>query len=300
MRRRRGFTLVELLLALAIFGVLALFVFGVVRAVLGLWETGERRGRGDLEFAAALNRLRSDLQALHAGPSGWLVLDDYEAAPASSSEPAWRLPRLRFLARGEALPGDDPDGHAGVEVAWLLVPESPADSRLTRLLRLSLLQNPDRSLAEDRVLATLVREGAGLTVLDGVAWLRWEVVDEAGARQPAARIEARQPFGFPAAVELSLERVSAGARATPLRLDEDLGEAPGRVLLRGAAPLVVAETALIEREWVAVSGRFPQLTAVERGLRGSAAAAHPRGATVWLAERFSGRCALSAAGRRLP
>ncbi|HBF22436.1 MAG TPA: hypothetical protein DDW23_01355, partial [Planctomycetes bacterium] len=38
----------EVLLALALFAMLALFVAGTVRSVLGIWQQGERRGRGDL------------------------------------------------------------------------------------------------------------------------------------------------------------------------------------------------------------------------------------------------------------
>lgn len=298
--KRSGFTLVETLLALAIFAVMVLFVFGVVRSVLGLWETGERRGRGDLEFSSALSRLRADLQAMHAGPRGWLELDSYAAAPATSTEPAWMLPRLRFLARGDALPGDDPDGRSAIEIAWLLVPEGGNGGRLCRLVRVAQLENPERSLADGRTLERIVREGGGITVLDGVAWARLEAVEADGTRRASASVAAHQPFDFPRELYLELERVSGNLRKTPPLLDEDCSADPGRLLLRGSAPLSLPEYALVEREWMRVSGRFPQLQSVERGVRDTADARHARGSVVWLPEPYSGLCALSGDGRRLP
>jgi hypothetical protein len=113
------------MLALVLFSMLSLFVFSIVNSVLGLWQTGERRGSGDLSFAAAVERLRSDLHALHTGPRGWMIVDDYEARASEGDQPPWRLPRLRFLAHGGSLPADDPSGRNAVEVAWLLVPTDP-------------------------------------------------------------------------------------------------------------------------------------------------------------------------------
>lgn len=299
--KRRGFTLVEVLLALAIFAALSLFVFGVVRAVLGLWQSGERRGRGDLEFAAALGRLRSDLGALHTGSRGWLELDWYEAAPAVGAEPAWRLPRLRFLARGDALPGDDGSGRAAVEVAWLLVPDALAPGgRLARLVRLAQVESPSLSLADDGDLAGQLRAGRGDTVLDGIARAEFRLLEADGSVRSEASIAPRQPYGFPPELELRLERVAGDLRQLPPRLDEDLGDGSTRLVLRGSAPARLAEYALIEREWLRVGGQFPLLSAIERGARDSLPSAHPRGAPVWLPEGFSGRAALSAGGRRLP
>ena len=75
MSNRRGMTLLEVTLALTLFGMLAAFILGIIDSVLGLWQAGERRGRGDLVFATATERLRSDLGALHRGPDGWLVIE---------------------------------------------------------------------------------------------------------------------------------------------------------------------------------------------------------------------------------
>ena len=82
-----------MLLALALFGMLSLFVFSIINSVLGLWQTGERRGSGDLSFAAVVERLRGDLGAMHTGPRGWMILDDYEARGSEGDQPPWRLPR---------------------------------------------------------------------------------------------------------------------------------------------------------------------------------------------------------------
>lgn len=298
-RLRAGLTLVETLLALALFTLLGLYLAGIVRSALGIWESGERRGRGDLEFAAALERLRADVRALHAGPRGWLVLDRWEARAATGTDPAWWLPRLRFLARGGGLREADPEGLTGVEVEWLLLPEDAERSRLARLVRLALPESPDRSLRDDDAALDMAR-AVGLTVLDGVAWLQLDVVEASGERRDEARIEADQPYGFPVALEVALERVTASARRNPTVLDAEIGAEPTRLLLRGAAPLRAPPFALVEREWMEIRGAFPAPGAALRGVRGTIPAGHPRGAVVWLPEAYSGRCGLPAGGRRVP
>jgi prepilin-type N-terminal cleavage/methylation domain-containing protein len=166
--RRSGMTLAEVLVALLLFGILASFVVGVVNSVLNLWQAGERRGRGDLVFAAAAERLRADVLAAHTGPRGWMQLDEWQAEPEGGGHPAWRLPRLRFLADGAAFPEADASGRGAVEVAWLLVPEPDPTTRCTRLVRIVQPESAPRSLREEGWITDLARAGAGLVVLDGV------------------------------------------------------------------------------------------------------------------------------------
>ncbi|RMH04828.1 MAG: hypothetical protein D6702_02170 [Planctomycetota bacterium] len=295
-------TLLEVVLALALMVLLGSFVVGVLRSVLGIWQASERRGRGDLVFLATVEQFRRDLGALHTGPRGWLVLDDWRARAAGEEEPEWRLPRLRFLARGENLPLDDPGGERAVEIAWLLVPEDAAASRLCRLVRIAQPEGAGASLLERGRLEELLRQGAGLTVLDGVAWLEFAAEDPAGAaggEVRALRVEPDRPDDFPRRLSLRLERVAGRARSHPPRLDGEVSDAAGRLLLRGSAPLAAGDHLLIGREWIEVGGAFPSFTVRQRGARGSVAADHPRGAPVWLPQAWSASWRLPADGRRL-
>lgn len=300
---QRGMTLAEVLVALLLFGILASFVVGVVNSVLNLWQAGERRGRGDLAFAAAAERFRADLQAAHLGPRGWMILDDWQAAPEEDGHPAWRLPRLRFLADGAAFPEADPAARNAVEVAWLLVPEPDPTARFTRLVRI-VQREPlpgERSLREETWISGLARSGAGLVVLDGVLHAafaaRERVADEP---RTALRVEAEAPYGFPLQLEFAVERVSGGLRRKPPTLDEALPEVGGGAVLRGTPPFTMPERVLVGREWLRLAGSWPRFTAIERGVRGSRATPHERGEAVWIPELDACVAPLTASGRRLP
>jgi len=297
--RRRGFTLVELILALGLFAILALFITGILRSVVGLWQAGERRGRGDLVFAGMVEQLQADLRALHTGSEGWLVLDEWEAVPATAEHPAWRLPRLRFLARGSVL--GDPAAAAGpVEVAWLLAPEAPERSRLARLLRLAVPLDPlAGSIREEARLRALLP--AAVVVLDGVAGLELELQESDGRWQgPPLTIPPDTPLGFPARLRLRLERVGGNTRRRPPVLDADLSPTGTEVLLRGSPPLEIAGVALVDRERVGVAGTWPRLRLTARGLDGTMAAEHHRGVPFLLPEVREARLRLAWGGRRLP
>lgn len=297
--RRGGMTLIEVMLALALFGMLTLFVFSVINSVLSLWQTGERRGNGDLAFAATVEGLRRDMQALHVGSRGWLILDDWEAAPADGELPPWRLPRLRLLADGAALPADDPTGHGAVEVAWLLAPVDPLESRLSRLVRLARRENGNPEFRDDRVFQNAVRAGGGVPVLDGVVWTEFRMTRPDGTTTTAFRVPPDSPLDFPAELELVIERVSTDSQRRPLTLDSELNASSTRITVRGTAPLSTPEHLLLDREWIQVTGSFPTFTVVERGARGTAIADHPRDAVVLAPERYVARARLAAGGRRL-
>lgn len=296
---RAGMTLAEILVALLLFGILASFVVGVVNSVLSLWQAGERRGRGDLVFAGAAERFRADVQAAHVGPRGWLILDDWQAEPEAGGQPAWRLPRLRFLADGAAFPEADPEGRSAVEVAWLLVPEPDPATRFTRLVRIVQPESAGRSLREETWITDLARSGAGLVVLDGVLHAEFRARDGAETL-PALRAEAYALYDLPSALDLAVERVSGGLRRKPPLLDDALADAGGNPALRGTAPFAMPERVLIGREWLRLSGNWPRFQAVERGARGSLADAHARGEPVWIPERDACTAPLIAGGRRLP
>lgn len=299
--RERGMTLAEVLVAMVLFGILAAFVVGVVNSVLNLWQAGERRGRGDLVFAAAIERLRGDVAALHTGPRGWLELDDWVAAPEQDGNPAWRLPRLRFLADGAIARAADPSGRGAVEVAWMLVPEGAANSRLCRLVRLVQPENAPRSFREEGWITQVARSGAGLTVMDGVLQAEFRAL-ETGADEAVRglRISSYAPFGFPREIEIRVERVSGSNRRKPPTLDGDVDEEEQSFLVRGSAPFALPEYVQLGQEWLRVAGTWPRLLAPERGARGSLAAPHPRGSVLWVPEVDAASAPLPAAGRRLP
>ena len=296
--KKRGMTLVEVMLALALFAVLALFVITILRSVLGLWQAGERRGRGDLVFASAIEQMRGDFRALHHGPRGWLVLDEWEAAPAENDRPAWMLPRVRFLARGASLPSMDNQNQGAVEIAWLLVPENPAKSRLTRLLRVTLAEKASGTLRNDVRLTQAIQAGGAMVVLDGVAWLSWTADDPVKGVVTEVEIPARTPFDFPRSMTLQLDRVSGNARSRPPILDADLLARGGPMVLRGNFPLKVPDRVLVNTEWVGVSGDFPRLLVNGRGVRGALPEAHSQGEPVWIPENFLAKIPMPSRGRR--
>lgn len=300
MSRRRGMTLVEVMLALVLFSMLSLFVFSIVNSVLGLWQTGERRGSGDLAFAAAVERLRSDLGALHTGPRGWMIVDDYEARASEGDQPPWRLPRVRFLAHGGSLPADDPSGRKAVEVAWLLVPADPlGNTRLTRLVRIARVEDGTPVFDDERNFMAAVRSQGGTPMLDGVLWADFKLALPDGSTALEYLVPGESAFDFPRSIELTIERVGPNAQKRPLTLDEDLGVSGTRITVRGNPPLEAPSHVLIGQEWIAVNGTFPRLTVVEHGVRATNPSDHLRGTTILSPESYQATCRVASDGRRV-
>lgn len=301
MRGRRGMTLLEVSLALGLLAILSVFVMQVMNSVTDLWSSGERRGRGDLVFAQAVERLRGDLDALHRGPRGWWILDSYEASPEEEGQAAWRLPRLRFLAQGAALPELDPSGRRGVELMWVVEPESaiPGD-RMTRLVRYGMTETDGVGLRDAGVARRLMREGQGLVVLDGLLWAEFEASDpiRGGALSEALRIEPGSPADFPERLVLHVEGVSGNLRERPPVLDGEVSAEGNDIRLRGIAPLEEPRFALLEQEWVQLGGSFPRYTLPQRGVRDSLPAPHAAGTPLWLPEVHEAESWIPAGGRR--
>lgn len=300
MSRRRGMTLIEVMLALVLFSMLSLFVFSIINSVLGLWQTGERRGSGDLSFAAAVERMRSDLGAMHTGPRGWFIVDDYEARGSEGDQPPWRLPRLRFLAHGGSLPADDPSGRKAVEVAWVLVPSDiDGDTRLTRLVRLARVEDGNSVFDDERSFMASLRAGAGTPMLDGVLWADFDFELPDGTVSDEYRVPAETPFDFPSALSISIERVGPSALRRPLTLDDDLSVSGRTITVRGNPPLQNPSFVLIGQEWIAVNGSFPRMGVVEHAVRSTNPSDHPRGTTVLSPDRYQARCDVASGGRRV-
>lgn len=297
---KRGFTLIEIMLALFLFGILATFVVQVMGSVLNLWSAGERRGRGDLVFAAAVEQFRSDLRAMHTGPRGWMVLDTWEVPSAKEGESSWFLPRLRFLADGASMPEVDPGGRSAVEVMWAMVPEDSSGTRFGKLVRFARVEEGADSLQEAGIAAGLLRSGTGLVVMDGVLWTEMAVRDDRGQRTTRHRVDAYTPFDFPAKIDLSIEMISGNSRKHPPLMDEGLDAEGAKVRFRGTAPVDMPEYALVEKEWVRVSGLFPDINFLKRGERGTIPGSHPARTEVYFPVAYASENMLAAGGRRLP
>jgi prepilin-type N-terminal cleavage/methylation domain-containing protein len=297
--KRRGMTLLELVIALALFGILSAFVMQVMTSVVNLWSSGERRGQGDLVFAAAVERFRGDLNALHTGSRGWLIVDQWEARSAAEGVPAWFLPRVRFLADGASLPDVDPSRREPVEVMWTVVPEDP-NSRFGRLVRFTNIENPQRSLRDRGTLQEMVRNGEGLTVMDGVLWIEFLATDTDGQLTKSVRIDNDMPYDFPSKIDLTIEVVSGNARKQPASIDDPIAGDPETVRLRGIAPITIPEYAMIGNEWVRIDGSFPNIRFSARGERDTLPGEYPRRTPVYMPSRYQSTNRIAADGRRLP
>jgi len=291
-------TLLELVIALALFGVLSAFVMQVMNSVVSLWQSGERRGRGALVFAAAVERLRGELNAMHTGPRGWLIIDDWEARAATEGVAAWRLPRVRFLADGGGLTDVDALGREAVEVMWTVVPEDPT-SRLGRLVRFTNIENPQTSILDNSTFNELVGGDTGLVVMDGVLWTEFTAVDTDGQRRSLIRINSGMPYGFPSSIDLNIENVSGNARKNPTNLDDAVDLEPELTKLRGVQPIKMPEYGLIGNEWVRVDGVFPNIRLGGRAQRGTLAAQHDARTPLYLPSTFQSTNRVAVDGRRL-
>jgi len=295
---RRGMTVFELALALLLFGILSAFVMQVMNSVINLWQSGERRGQGDLVFAAAVERFRGDLNALHTGNRGWLILDEWEARGATEGVASWYLPRIRFLADGASLPDVDPSRREPVEVMWTVVPEDPT-SRFGRLVRFTNIEDPQRTLRDSGTINEMIRNGEGLTVMDGVLWTEFLATDTDGQLSRTLRIDSEMPYDFPSQIDLTIEMVSGNARKQPANLDNPVEIEPEIVRLRGIAPIRVPEYALLGNEWVRVDGTFPNLRFSARGARASLPAPQQARTPVYLPSRYQSTNRVAVDGRRL-
>lgn len=291
-------TLVEVTLALALLALLGLFVTGVVRSVLGIWQTAERQGKGDISFNSCHELMSSDIAALHTGPRGWMVLDQWEALPATEEQPAWLLPRLRFLARASGL-RDNPGFRGGMEVMWTLVPENSSNSRLCRLMRFTQPDTLEQSFQSDRYATAMLRSDIGLPVLDGIPWLEWEAQETNGDTSTITEVASQTPTDFPVALQLRLEHIAGSSRERPPTLDEPIASSQKSARIRGTMPLRTSKWALLGLEWVEFSGKAPQLSFTHRGERATVSRSHERGASVLFPRPFSSRLPLPAKGRRI-
>ena len=320
----RGFTLVEVLAATALFAVLGTLLFQLVDGALDVQSRGERVAELEQRAGAVLDLLAEDLRhGWQAGPAagrdgGGLeggLLWDLREEDLTGRGPGevqavgvLRFTRLLHEARGMAwlrdagrpgrrgvasLTGDDaaelqPTGGLA-ETLYTVAPVG--DGPLPVLVR--RVRTPaggTGSLLLPEVLqdaAALVADG--LPLAPGVLHLgvsAWD--DVAGAWAPPTR------GGFPTHLRLELAlaadpEASAGLDGAPGRLREELGEDDATLVLRSATLSGDApepEWLWIEGEWLRVTRRDGPRWTVERGQRGTLPATHPAGAAVHVARHF--------------
>ena len=133
--RRRGFTLVELLLALGLLSILVLALVRLIDTSTQIWgHTENTRELGEIS-TAILDLAARDLQALEGGPAGdlvgeWMTFDGDKDGIRGLLMPRVRLVRqasaaeLLRVAPGTAV---TPRTLGCMQVAWALLPSDGAD-----------------------------------------------------------------------------------------------------------------------------------------------------------------------------
>jgi len=183
--RRRGLTLIELVLALGLASLLVLALVTLLDTSLSLWrKTEERRSKNELS-SAVTELLASDLAAVESGPRGdllveWALFDvDGDGLPRL---PCLRLRMVRAASAGEIErlqvdAAEKAHGQGLVEVCWALLPSSTTaanrewEGLLARGVRL-YGPGAGTSLLDPRFFGSGGRPPAGVLedVTGGVLW----------------------------------------------------------------------------------------------------------------------------------
>ncbi len=147
--RERGFTVLELLVAIALLGSLGVFLAQLVRNSFALYRQGERRGEIYLEAVPILEDLERDILDLHGGASGRFLVDTDTLGGQSARGDGFFMRIVRGIPdgeqghgvlrragtsinAGEAFIGADPGAERRtsiappsglLEVAWVLLPD---------------------------------------------------------------------------------------------------------------------------------------------------------------------------------
>lgn len=151
--QRRGFTLLELLVAMALLATLGTFLVSLLKNSFDLYRQGDQRGDLYANAVPILEKLEDDLRAVHSGPDGRFLLETSSFGGGKGMGDGFLLRLVRVMPHGEQshpvlrkagskpgaqgrFDGSDPGPEARadlappsglMEVAWALITE-PADA----------------------------------------------------------------------------------------------------------------------------------------------------------------------------
>ena len=217
---RRGFTLMEIMLAMAVLGIVLATLYNAWAAVTG---TGRRVSAESLRYEAAkvcLDRMAADLRGLFVTQRPEYTVPDiddppdpyrFEAPRASAASPPF--PALRFAAFSHLpLGGDDAGGVA--RIAYYLDTDAPGPPYPLRRSDRPLPAEPLAPEAEDPILCEAVRHLAfGFIDADGDVHEAWN------------SDEADFGYGTPQALVIHLE---IGKGETPMVIETTVELPVGR------------------------------------------------------------------------
>lgn len=185
--RRGGFTLVELLLSLALVSIVFLGLVRLLDTSLTIWERTETGRELNAVSSGVLDLLEEDLRALEGGPRGdllfeWRLVDVDRDGQASAPLPLLRFVRQASAADLLALDPEaavDPEAIDLLEVCWMMQPSnSDEDARRS----VSVLWRGVRRLGDETTLSFFSEDfldergrpvpGALDVVSSGVLWMR--------------------------------------------------------------------------------------------------------------------------------
>jgi prepilin-type N-terminal cleavage/methylation domain-containing protein len=198
MKRRGGFTLFEIMVAIVITSVVALLAYGTARAG---FDTEERLAdyRGDVEAQAIVRALLVDALRHPIAGGGAAMNDVLFALDDAVSASGLPMDAVRFVSRGMS-------GSAGAATTWL-VTLAPSDSGVR------LVAVPDSS-SDAQPVDALLRSARGLSVhvlartADSIWSPRWDVIGRVPAGIAIAFLAADgRPVGPPLVVHAALEAI---------------------------------------------------------------------------------------------
>lgn len=174
LQARRGFTLVELLVAIAISAIVLAVINATFFGALRLRNTTQQRIDEDLELQRALDLLRRDLSGLML--PGGVLSGQFQTSPTSpltTEAPGDRLSPDLYTTTG-SVDGWNPFSEAQLVTYYLVPDASGANAKtLVRVVTRNLLpaQTPT---SEEQALLSGIAE-ASLTYFDGAAWnVSWD------------------------------------------------------------------------------------------------------------------------------
>lgn len=205
-----GFTLLELLLAVSITGVIALVLFASLSLAFDMRRQGQRQLSDRGAARAAVGMLADDLLA--APRPGGTIAEPWESED-ETGRGARDADELAFVTAGETMPLDEPLADLR-RVRWQLEPDPALDDRyqLVRLVTPNLLAGttpePTRQVIARRVIAL------DLSFDDGSGWIdQWNSADQGNGLPRAVRITLT--------IEPEHRRGTAPGQARPLSVDDD-------------------------------------------------------------------------------